>query len=186
MKPLVDEGPYRSCGYEPPRRLDASRRLSRALRELGYGPEADAFIYSPSICTDSLRDTLRQASERISRWYAKYLFRELRASHTYEDAIVPASLISFSQDPVCIKLLGNLLHSSNPLEVLVSAESLADLVVLSPSGSIRRLAVIRLFESNVPLAHSELLAARRASIFPSSLDEDVGSSTVDPATLPFV
>jgi hypothetical protein len=92
--------------------------------------------------------------------------REIREADFYEDALPAASLLAYSGKPACMERLAELLRSSRPLDILVSVEVLADLVVYAELGRTRRMAAYYLGASGSPLAQLELECAIRATPHP--------------------
>ncbi len=147
-------GPYRDRAVTHERQREAWGRLRAALGPLKE-PLAEDCASAPGF--------LRRIADMVTEWYAPFLIREIREALYYDEALPAASLLAFSGKEQCMGRLSGLLLSSRPVDVLVSVETLGDVVAFSPPGRQRNLAIFYLSSSGMEIAQRELWEALDSS-----------------------
>lgn len=171
------ELPYRAYPMPESRQSEAYSRLRMAVSPAAE-PILDFLSCDPR---SSFLSIVRRAAELITEWYTPYLVREIRNASHYEEALPAASLLAFSAKRHCIAQLGILMGGGRPLEVLVSIETLADVVALSPPSGARDLAYFYLSHSPLAIAQAELDNALAFSLYPPPKP---GTPIIIPGSIP--
>jgi hypothetical protein len=150
-------GPYRTASILPCRCKDALDRVKGAIGN-AKEPLLES-LHDRDSFSSTFPAFLKKIADIVTDWYTPYLLAEIRGADHYEDAMPAASLLAFSEKPYCIEGLGRLLRSNRPLEVLVTIETLGDLVAFAQNGTARNMAIFYLTSSGHQLAMDELESA---------------------------